>query len=426
MSEFRVVQMIGNRGLMERSKTLFVCSKRAPVEVYGQVFAWVDSLTAEDTVMCCDTSALEEEVLKALLVRNIPVVLVVMNRFRRQNNFQIELALKENRMLVMVLKQGQSHRWHPAERNKHLMNLANQIVGGYINRQGSLLPLLSEQRHTTILSNNFATMYAAENDRHYQRWTVAEDRTLLRMYYEDQSIHDIHQRLGRSYLAVRERIHSLTMPEDLLKGREFEELVLELLDVKGGRHLLKEWRGDKTLGKVSPENNRLPDLIVEDTATQRTVAIECKWRKMLTADNVQDLFESERIELFERFACRRKTPVFFLIGIGGEPSEPLDIYIVPLAAVTELIAHDDTPWDFESFKRRETFAPLTFDEMTPRTTFSDIRQQYPNAYKPWSEDDERRLANLYASGTDIDKLSHIFGRQPGGIRSRLKKWGLIL
>ena len=106
--------------------------------------------------------------------------------------------------------------------------------------------------------------------------------------------------------------------------------------------------------------------------------------------------------------------------------EPLDIYIVPLAAVTEHIAHDDTPWDFESFKRTETFAPLTFDEMTPRTTFSDIRQQYPNAYQPWSDDDELCLANLYASGTDLDKLSHIFGRQPGGIRSRLKKLGLIL
>lgn len=310
------------------------------------------------------------------------------------------------------------------------MSMADEIVAGYIDRQGSLLPLLRERKNTTILTNNFAASFAAEADRRYQRWTVAEDKTLLRMFYEDQSIHDIHTRLGRTYPAVRERIRSLTMPEDLLKGREFEELVLELLDVKNGRLVLKEWRGDKTLGKVTPESNRLPDLIVKDTESDRRVAIECKWRQTLKTESAQELFEPERIELFERFSRRRKMPVVFLIGVGGEPSEPLDIYIVPLAAVTEHIAHDDTPWDFESSKRTETFAPLTFDEMKvdsiSSTPFSDIRQQYPNAYQPWSDDDELRLANLYASGTDLDKLSHIFGRQPGGIRSRLKKLGLIL
>ena len=364
MSEFRIVQLIGNRGLMERRKTLFVCSRKAPLEVYGLVFRWVDALTGKDAVVCCNTSVLEEEVLKALLVRKIPVVLVVMNRFRGQAHFQIEQALKENRMLIVVLRQEKVRRWQPSERNKYLMSMSDEIVAGYIDRQGSLLPLLRERKNTTILTNNFAASFAAEADRRYQRWTVAEDKTLLRMFYEDQSIHDIHTRLGRTYLAVRERIRSLTMPEDLLKGREFEELVLELLDVKNGRLVLKEWRGDKTIGKVTPESNRLPDLIVKDTESDCRVAIECKWRQTLKAESAQVLFEPERIELFERFSRRRKMPVVFLIGVGGEPSEPLDIYIVPLTSVIEH-TQQQSPWDIEPFKRSETFAPLTFDEMTP-------------------------------------------------------------
>lgn len=110
MSEFRIVQLIGNRGLMERRKTLFVCSRKAPLEVYGLVFRWVDALTGKDAVVCCNTSVLEEEVLKALLVRKIPVVLVVMNRFRGQAHFQIEQALKENRMLIVVLRQEKVRR----------------------------------------------------------------------------------------------------------------------------------------------------------------------------------------------------------------------------------------------------------------------------------------------------------------------------
>jgi hypothetical protein len=52
-----------------------------------------------------------------------------------------------------------------------------------------------------------------------------------------------------------------------------------------------------------------------------------------------------------------------------------------------------------------------------------MRQNYPNAYKPWNEKDDKKLVKLFSEkeSMDIQELTAIFGRHPGSIRARLKK-----
>lgn len=50
-----------------------------------------------------------------------------------------------------------------------------------------------------------------------------------------------------------------------------------------------------------------------------------------------------------------------------------------------------------------------------------MREEYPNAYKPWPEKEDVKLLKLAAAGNDIKKLSKLLGRHPGSIRARLKK-----
>ena len=76
-----ITNKIGNEGLLDREKKLFLCSKHAPYSVYENVFSWVDSLTSDDCVICFNSSELEDEVMRALLVNEVPTILVVMNRF---------------------------------------------------------------------------------------------------------------------------------------------------------------------------------------------------------------------------------------------------------------------------------------------------------------------------------------------------------
>lgn len=53
-----------------------------------------------------------------------------------------------------------------------------------------------------------------------------------------------------------------------------------------------------------------------------------------------------------------------------------------------------------------------------------IRRQYNQAYEPWSPEDDAYLEARFLEGATIDDLVWEFGRQPGGIRSRLRKLGL--
>ena len=57
-------------------------------------------------------------------------------------------------------------------------------------------------------------------------------------------------------------------------------------------------------------------------------------------------------------------------------------------------------------------------------SLKDIQNIHPKAYEPWTEEDDDKLFAEYKSGKTIEELMEQFGRQRGGINSRLKKLGL--
>ena len=100
----KIIQEIGNKQLQERKTTLFICSKHTPFSLYPVIFDWVESLGGNDCVMCFNSTEMEHEVMSALLIREIPTILVVTNRFTDIYNIQIEKAINEGRLLIIVLK----------------------------------------------------------------------------------------------------------------------------------------------------------------------------------------------------------------------------------------------------------------------------------------------------------------------------------
>ena len=324
-----IKQTIGNKELWRREKTLFLTSRRAPMGCYEKVFRWVEEFDKWQCAVCFNTSELEEEVLKALLVCHVPTVLVVTGKFRKTYNVQIEQALKENRLLVLVLQREESDvKGYIARlRNKWVIGQVQHIACGYINPNGSIFGLLAGHSNINLLLDK-NDLRAAESIEKPHRWTVAEDKRLLRMFYEDMGIHAIHKAIGRPYSTVYLRIKSLTMSDELLKGREFEDYVLEQLNIANNDRLtLKEWRGDKSLPGVYPEGNSNPDLVLEYDG--RSFAIECKWRSHLPKDISKELLPPDRVALFENYAKARRIPVYLLLGIGGLPNDP-DLLLLAL------------------------------------------------------------------------------------------------
>ena len=83
---------------------------------------------------------MESEVLKALLVAKIPTILFVMNRFTDVNNIQIEKALKEKRLLIVILKRDEpkGKGITPRLRNEYVLSLCQHVICGYVNKNGSV------------------------------------------------------------------------------------------------------------------------------------------------------------------------------------------------------------------------------------------------------------------------------------------------
>jgi hypothetical protein len=61
---------------------------------------------------------------------------------------------------------------------------------------------------------------------------------------------------------------------------------------------------------------------------------------------------------------------------------------------------------------------------TPTYSVYACRQEFPNAYNPWSEEDDWELTRMWCEGASVKELATHFQRKPGGIMSRIKKLGL--
>lgn len=57
----------------------------------------------------------------------------------------------------------------------------------------------------------------------------------------------------------------------------------------------------------------------------------------------------------------------------------------------------------------------------PQYSVAATRQDYPNAYTPWSIKDDEELERMWSSGATFEQLSRHFERKIGGIRSRVAK-----
>ena len=55
----------------------------------------------------------------------------------------------------------------------------------------------------------------------------------------------------------------------------------------------------------------------------------------------------------------------------------------------------------------------------------EIKQNFPNAYESWKEEDDIKLKTLNSENKTISEIAQILKRQPGAIRSRLMKFGLV-
>ncbi|MDE5820975.1 MAG: hypothetical protein K2H50_09170 [Paramuribaculum sp.] len=127
--------------------------------------------------------------------------------------------------------------------------------------------------------------------------------------------------------------HDIEIPEVEIvkyseqKGRLFEEFVVSLCADKD-RFQLLAWRGDKISGQTYALENLLPDLHIRHKLDNAEVEylMECKYRTSWSEDGI-DL--SGQFTRYYYAAKERGTELFIVLGVGGTPSNPEELFIIP-------------------------------------------------------------------------------------------------
>ncbi len=98
---------------------------------------------------------------------------------------------------------------------------------------------------------------------------------------------------------------------------------------------------------------------------------------------------------------------------------------IPNSTTTEVIHYPSQEDSIEVIHPKIISIEDEDDDSDKSWSLSTIRKTFPNAYKIWTKVEDDRLLELYQQGKSIRELAVEFGRQEGGIRSRLRKvWGI--
>lgn len=115
------------------------------------------------------------------------------------------------------------------------------------------------------------------------------------------------------------------------KGNAFEAYVADRLKRFGFK--IKQWnQGTVTSAGAMGENALNPDFFVEQPYGNNSIEywLECKWRKDITGAFT---FHDSQINRYRKIQRESKRKVFIFFGVGGQPSDPGSVYIVPLDSI---------------------------------------------------------------------------------------------
>jgi len=165
------------------------------------------------------------------------------------------------------------------------------------------------------------------------------------------------QSLLPTYLRSKRRFtNTQTYQENQKKGTEFEQFVVRRFNPE--HFALIEWRSDKTVDDIFPLMSKFPDLefYFESKSESFHFAVECKWRDHFTNNYITlDKFQLENYRHYQQVT---DTPTFIILGVGNNPRNPTNVYILSLSDVESEKFHE---FNLEVFKRLSPYDNFFID-----------------------------------------------------------------
>lgn len=153
------MKWLGNRELLEREKTAFVCSMGTPRGLSAVIQRWVTGLDAERVcVVCGNESEVEQMVFAQLLLLRVPTILLMASAIPDRLPKPMERAVAEGRLLVgthcgddvrMITRQT------AIDRNRLMMSMAQRVVVGYCTADGEIARSIRGRSNVTLLTHPY-------------------------------------------------------------------------------------------------------------------------------------------------------------------------------------------------------------------------------------------------------------------------------
>lgn len=144
----------GNKNILNNNKTAFLCSRKVPAGIILESYDWAkQQREAGNCIVCSNHSPIEKDVFDILLKGKQPLILVLPRGLKKHWEPEILEAVQNNRLLIVSpfdKTVTRITRETAQIKNETIIELADDIVAGYIEKGGQLEELLKERNYKTL------------------------------------------------------------------------------------------------------------------------------------------------------------------------------------------------------------------------------------------------------------------------------------
>ncbi len=139
---------LGNTRLLKLSKTAFLCSQQVPANAVLKCYDWaIAQREAGKCIISGFHSTIEKDVLHYLLKGSQPIIIALARGLKDKLEPELKQALKQDRLLIVTPFNRDVKRVTAktaVKRNHFMLDLADNLVIGYLNPSGNLSKMLKD------------------------------------------------------------------------------------------------------------------------------------------------------------------------------------------------------------------------------------------------------------------------------------------
>ena len=136
-----MIEFLGNKDLLSRSKTAFLCSRNVSSASVLRCYDWATEMRKENQVIISGfQSKIEKDVLHFLLKGHQPVIIVIARQMYKQLPEEWQSPMSNGDLLIVSIapKAIRTSTKTAYNRNRYITSITDTIVFGFISEGSSL------------------------------------------------------------------------------------------------------------------------------------------------------------------------------------------------------------------------------------------------------------------------------------------------